>query len=200
MKTLLHITDLHFNKDFFTWIEQQQNKHEIFCITDDFIDSQHDNFAEQIQWIKQWLNQFNQPLFICSGNHDIEYFAEDDWFNHLENPLIFSDESIISIHGVCIGCYPYIGGMGYEEYSACDILLNHIPPAKTLIAMTSNNEDWGDIELYQALNSQLIAPKYVLSGHVHRPQANDDRIRNTLLINPGAGGKKTPKHRVISLS
>ena len=39
---ILHTTDLHFNKQWFKWIEAQQNKYDIFCITGDFLDDSKD--------------------------------------------------------------------------------------------------------------------------------------------------------------
>ncbi len=34
---ILHISDLHFNKTWFEWIEKQQDKYDVFCITGDFL-------------------------------------------------------------------------------------------------------------------------------------------------------------------
>lgn len=200
MTTLLHISDLHFNQPYFDWIAQQQEQHAVICITGDFLDTQENNLTEQIDWIKQWFNHFKIPVFICSGNHDIVCFEQDNWFNEIDNPLIFSDESITKIQGLTIACYPYIGGMGYEEYSACDILLHHIPPAHTSIAKTQQNEDWGDRALYQALKQGIMSPQLVLSGHIHKPKAYEDKLRNTRLINPGVNNNSTPQFQIINLA
>lgn len=79
---ILHTTDLHFNKNWFEWIANQQNNFDVFCITGDFLD---DFKEEQIDWLTNWMKNFKKPLFICSGNHDIEELENEDWFNKISN-------------------------------------------------------------------------------------------------------------------
>ena len=35
---ILHITDLHFNTTWFDWINKEQDKYDVFCITGDFLE------------------------------------------------------------------------------------------------------------------------------------------------------------------
>ena len=79
---ILHTTDLHFTKHWFTWIALQQNNYDVFCITGDFLESSKDEtLLEQIEWISSWMKSFKKPLFVCSGNHDIEELENEDWLN-----------------------------------------------------------------------------------------------------------------------
>ena len=56
---ILHTTDLHFNKDWFLWIANQQDNYDVFCITGDFLeDSKDETLLEQIDWITQWMKAF----------------------------------------------------------------------------------------------------------------------------------------------
>ena len=68
-------------------------KHDIFCITGDFLDdSKDETLLEQIEWITIWMKLFKKPLFVCSGNHDIEELENEDWLNKISN--VYSDNSI----------------------------------------------------------------------------------------------------------
>ena len=66
---LLHTTDLHFNKQWFEWIESQENYFDIFCISGDLLESRkEETLQEQIAWITSWVRGFSKPLFICIGS------------------------------------------------------------------------------------------------------------------------------------
>ena len=48
----IHLSDLHFNKQWFDWIKMQENYYDIFCITGDFLDTSSSIcLVEQIDWI-----------------------------------------------------------------------------------------------------------------------------------------------------
>jgi uncharacterized protein len=196
---ILHTTDLHFNKRWFEWITNQQNNYDIFCITGDFLeDSKDETLAEQINWITQWMKDFKKPLFICSGNHDIEYLDNEDWFNKISN--VYSDCTIKTIDGVKFGCIPYIAPDFYE-YDECEVILYHLPPAKTKTAIHRETEDdWGDKEFYGNLKNNIISPKIVLCGHMHHPINTTDKIRKTTIYNTGVDKKNTiPNHIIIEM-
>ena len=130
---ILHTTDLHFTKHWFTWIALQQNNYDVFCITGDFLESSKDEtLLEQIEWISSWMKSFKKPLFVCSGNHDIEELENEDWLNQIPN--VYSDNSIKTINGIKFGCIPYIAP-DFFEFDECDILLYHLPPAQSKTAI-----------------------------------------------------------------
>ncbi len=181
---ILHTTDLHFNKNWFKWIAKQQTVYDVFCITGDFLDdSKEETLLEQINWITNWMKEFKKPLFVCSGNHDIEELDNEDWLNKISN--IYSDNSIKTIDGIKFGCIPYIAPEFYE-FDNCDILLYHIPPAKTKASIhEKTNQEWGDKEFYRNLKKGILSPKFVLCGHLHHPLNKLDKINEILVSNPG---------------
>ena len=46
------------------------------------------------------IKKFKKPLFICSGNHDIEELENENWFMKISN--VYSDNSIKIINGIKI--------------------------------------------------------------------------------------------------
>ncbi len=196
---ILHTTDLHFNQKWFKWIENQQSSFDIFCISGDFLDSSKDEtLAKQIVWVTEWIKKIEKPLFVCSGNHDIEKLNNEEWLNTIDTLNYYPDNTIKTIGNIKFGCYPYIGGEGYYEFDKCDILLHHIPPANTKTSTLKNGNDWGDQELYDALKRKIITPKIILSGHVHSPKNTRDTIEETTIYNPGYSAQTNiPDHQVI---
>ena len=196
---ILHTTDLHFNKKWFNWIEKQLNNYDILCITGDFLESSKDEpLLEQIKWITSWMKNLKTPLFVCSGNHDIEEIDNENWLNNISN--IYSDGSIKTIGDIKFGCIPYIAP-DFFEFDRCDILLYHIPPSNSKTAIhKKNNEDWGDVELYRLLKNNLLTPKYLLCGHVHNPIKNIDTINDTIIYNPAVNKKSSiPNFNIIEV-
>jgi len=64
---IFHTTDLHFNKNWFQWIEKEQDKYDVFCISGDFLCSSKDETVqEQILWVSAWIVNFKKPLIVCS--------------------------------------------------------------------------------------------------------------------------------------
>lgn len=199
---ILHTTDLHFNKQWFSWIEKQQDNFDVFCISGDFLESsKKETLKEQIERITDWIKKFEKPLFACSGNHDIDELESENWLNEIDTPNYYSDNTIKSINDTTFGCYPYIGGEGYFEFNECDVLITHIPPAKTETAIhKSEKSDWGDKELYRSLKNSIINPKIILCGHMHKPTSIVDTLNSTTIYNPGANNTKhTPNYHIIEI-
>ena len=198
---ILHTTDLHFNKKWFQWISKQQDKFDIFCISGDFLESSKDEtLLEQIKWVTTWIKKFHKPLFVCSGNHDIEELDSEEWLNKIDTSNYYADNTIKTIDNLKFGCYPYIGADGYFEFDECDVLITHIPPANTKTSTNRNNDDWGDKELYSAIKNKIINPKILLCGHMHRPIKTIDKINNTTIYNSGANKySDVPKHHKIEI-
>ena len=196
---ILHITDLHFNKHWFEWISTQQDKYDVFCITGDFLeDSKEETLIEQIEWITQWMKAFTKPLFICSGNHDIEELENEDWFLKINN--VYSDNTLKTIDGIKFGCIPYIAPEFYE-FDECDVILYHLPPSNTKTSVHSKTgEDWGDKEFYRNIKKGILSPKILLCGHMHYPTKTIDKINNTTIYNTGVDKlKKVPNHHIINM-
>lgn len=198
---ILHTTDLHFNIHWFDWIAKQQDNFDIFCISGDLLeDSKDETLLEQIEWISSWIKQFKKPLFVCSGNHDIEELEREDWLNEIDTDNLYSDNSFKILNGVKFGCYPYIGAEGYYEFDDCDVLITHVPPANTKTSTTMDGDDWGDMELYKAINNGIINAKIIMCGHMHRPEKTIDTLKSTIIYNPGVNKNiDIPHHHIIEV-
>ncbi|MBL0709334.1 MAG: metallophosphoesterase [Sulfurimonas sp.] len=196
---ILHTSDLHFNKRWFKWIEKQQFKYDIFCIAGDFLESsKNETLVEQIDWVSKWLREFEKPLFICSGNHDIEEFENENWLDKIPN--IYSDNQIVTINGIKFGSIEYIAPEFYK-FDSCEVILNHLPPSNTKTSIHKNSgDDWGDKQLRDAIQNGTIAPKIILSGHMHHPTSQIDKIENTTIYNTGVDKKSDiPNFLIIEL-
>jgi Icc-related predicted phosphoesterase len=197
--TLLHCTDLHFNQQWYEWIANQQEYYDAFCITGDFLDAtQTTSLDAQIEWVSLWMKSIQKPLFVCSGNHDYDDKESLEWLNKI--PKIYSDGSIKTIDNVKFGCMPYLE-IDFDRYEACDVLLTHVPPAKTKTSIhRTKKTDWGDRDLARVLTHGLLSPKVLLCGHMHEPVATQDKIHNSIIHNPGFWGTPmTPKYSSINL-
>ena len=196
---ILHTTDLHFNKQWFEWIANQQENYDVFCITGDFLnDSKDETLLEQIEWITNWMKSFKKPLFVCSGNHDIEELENEDWLNKISN--VYSDNSIKIIDGVKFGCIPYIAP-NFIDFDECNIILYHLPPSNTTTSThNKTNKDWGDKELSRLLKKKIISPKIILCGHLHHPTDTIDKINNTKIYNAGVNKENLiPNYHIIQI-
>ena len=128
-----------------------------------------------------------------------------DWLRDITsiNPLITSDGGITTVKGIAIGCIPYETRC-FERYRSCDILLYHVPPAGLGVSKnkgTSDGDELGCQDVRFALESNLLSPKLVLSGHIHHPLENISKLGHILISNPGSKtGKNNPLFHNIDLS
>jgi len=193
--------DLHFNKDQFRWLKDQKNKYDCLCLTGDFLDGDSGDYKQQSEWVSDWLNDFGIQIFICSGNHDLDELSECEWLENVENKRICRDNQTKLFKGIKFGCMPYLGA-DLSRFCDCDVLLTHVPPAKTATSQSvvaGRTTDWGDEELYHVLKEGIISPRYILCGHVENPLVNRDWVCETEIINPGAEHESSvPNHEIIS--
>ncbi len=196
---ILHTTDLHFNKGWFEWVALQQKSFDLFCITGDFLEpSSSESLSEQIAWVSQWMKAFKKPLFICSGNHDIEVAENQEWFNHITS--IYSDNTIQTIEGITFGCIPYTDPE-FDAFGECDVVLYHLPPAYTKTSYhEKKHEERGDRTFYKKIKEKVLTPSIVLCGHVHKPTDTRDMLDDILIYNPGVNKKSPiPNHFCIDI-
>ncbi len=193
--------DIHFNKSHFQWIKKNENQFDCLCITGDLIDDVRDEYEMQVEWIVNWLTELCKPVFICSGNHDLDSFGECSWLENIDEPHIFTDNQIGLLDGIKFGCIPYLGA-DLSLFEKCDILLNHIPPGNTKTSIDKcTQKDWGDMELFHALKYKILQPQYLFCGHVEAPVDNMDTIGNIKIINPGIRIKQAyPQHLIININ
>ena len=180
---ILHVSDLHYNKSHFEWVALQQDSFDIICMTGDFLDERLGDELKQIEWVVAWIKSIQLPLFVCSGNHDVNIEGANNWLNEIDTKDYFCDGMTVTINGVRIASVPYTNYDGFDDFD-CDVLLNHLPPSHSKTAITKDGEDWGDRQLYRALKYKLIRPKIVLSGHIHSPQRRTDELFGVQIYNP----------------
>lgn len=178
--TILHASDLHFDKAKFDQILGLE--FDVCCISGDLIDASQKGVSEQKAWVKRWLANFKKPVFVCSGNHDVDGSDDAAW---MRMPNIYADGDIKMVEGIKFGCVPYLY-TDILDFSECDILLTHVPPARTQTAI-ERGRDFGDKELFRALKHGLLKAKIILCGHVHDPLSRVYKIGNCKIYNSSLG-------------
>lgn len=186
---LFHASDLHFNAGYFYYILALQDKFDIFCLSGDFL---YKESAHEKEQTALWLKSFKKPVFVCSGNHDMPPF----WLNSINS--IYSDGAIKTINGVKFGCAPYLCD-DLLEFAECDILLTHVPPARTNTSISKNGKDHGDTELARLIKNNLLNAKIILCGHIHEPKSHTDVLNGVKIYNSASSGAKEPFYQVIEL-
>ena len=224
---ILHITDLHFQEEHFQWVLDNQHQAEAICLTGDLLNTHltcDTPEVRQIDIIQQWSKSITTPLFICSGNHDemacntssqslAELFSLNDndqwdddhvdrdtgWLMELSSQTVFVDHSIHSLNGLTFGCIPY-GTDDFYRFNTCDVVLHHVPPAQTLTSQY-DGQDFGCSRIREALTAKVIKPRWLLSGHIHRPTHIKDKVLQTWIYNPGSSRKSNiPKHFIFEIN
>ncbi|OUR79603.1 hypothetical protein A9Q83_04185 [Alphaproteobacteria bacterium 46_93_T64] len=224
----LHVTDIHFDKSIFNWISKRAGDFDAVCLTGDFMSEAGENEGspeKQIARMLSWLEDLPKPVFMCSGNHDVlepdlsmgaleALFVEDEeymefssqpempqeetWLSKIGLPGVYTDGAIVDLDGVKIGCMPYQGEDHYK-FQECDVLLCHVPPAKTKVSIGQFG-DYGCPKLRRSLQTGLLKPTYLLSGHIHIPVSNTDKVNGVNLVNPGWGNwSSEPRHAIIEV-
>jgi len=138
------------------------------------------------------LKSFKKLVFVCSGNHD----APASWLNSINS--IYSDGTIKTMNGVKFGCVPYLCD-DLLEFAECDILLTHVPPAKTSTSISKSGKDHGDIELARLIKNNLLKAKIILCGHIHEPKSHIDVLNGVKIYNSASSGTKEPFYQEIEL-
>lgn len=177
---LFHASDLHFNAGYFDYILAFQDKFDIFCFSGDFL------YKESVQEKEQtalWLKSFKKPVFVCSGNHDMP----PSWLNSIKG--IYSDGTTKTINGVKFSCAPYLCD-DLLEFVECDILLSHVPPAKTNTSISKKGKDH---------ENNLLKAKIILCGHIHEPKSHMDILNGVKIYNSASSGEKEPFYQEIEL-
>lgn len=68
---ILHLSDLHLNRAWLAWAQEQAAHYDLVCVSGDLLDM----FSRQghfwgVLVIKRWADGFPANLALCSGNHD----------------------------------------------------------------------------------------------------------------------------------
>lgn len=198
--TILHVSDFHFNTRWFDWLLQQAPPHDLLVMSGDMLDlAGATPHRKQIEWVSSWLREYNAPLSLCSGNHDLQWDASAErwtpayWLRDLAGAQTWTDGQRVSLDGLTV---LNIGCTTRPKGSAADVWVVHAPPARTLVAARLTGGDGGDPDLIGPV--KRYAPRLVLSGHVHNPLHWCEHGEQTLYLNPGhSPGAPYPNHILI---
>ncbi len=152
------------------------------------------NFGKNLDKIFSFLKKLNKPLLIIHGNHETNEYIDN-----------FSKayDYIINLHNKRyeINNYEFFGwgGGGFSrkdekldkisdkiQFNKKLIFISHSIPYKTKLD-TLNHDHTGSISIRKFIEKHK--PILHFCGHLHENEAKRDKIKNTLIINPGPYGK-----------
>lgn len=185
--TILHISDLHYNRRWFNWLTYYAPAHDLLVLAGDLLN--HDDatpLRQQIEWVSDWIRNYAKPMCICSGRHDLEWdptakcWVPAYWLRQLIDSkvrvdgqrVIFGRRSILNI-----------GYTTRPKGGRADIWVVHTPPAGTRTATGIDGRDGGDLELATA--ALRYRPSVILSGGVHCPVSWCDELGSSVCLNLG---------------
>lgn len=188
--TLLHVSDLHFNRRWFNWLSVNAPAHDLLVISGDLLNhSDVTPLREQIDWVSDWMEAYPRPMCVVSGSHDLEWsetvgrWTPAYWLRALDGSKVWTDSQRVVLDGLSI---LNIGCTTRPKGGEADIWVVHTPPAGTKVATRADRADGrddGDLELARAV--RRYAPRLILSGGVHSPAAWRDELDTTVCLNPG---------------
>lgn len=127
---------------------------------------------------------------------ELEIAGTTNWMQTISNPYVVSDQEIKLFDGLKFGCAQY-GTRYFKQFTDCDVLLTHVPPAHMPVSR-QNRTDFGSRQLREAIEIGTLSPGYILSGHIHRPDKQLEKLKSTWVSNPGSGlNAGVPKHQDI---
>lgn len=198
--TILHVTDLHFNRHWFDWLLHRAPAHDVTVMSGDLLDlASATPHRQQIAWVSGWLSHYPRPLCVASGNHDLEWHDQTGrwmpayWLRYIANPHLWADGQRLKLNGTSI---LNIGCTTRPKGGDAGIWVVHAGPSKMQVTARVGGGDGGDPDLNAALTR--YAPRLVLSGHVHDPLRWRQHHGATLLLNPGSvPHAEVPNHILV---
>jgi Icc-related predicted phosphoesterase len=200
---ILHVSDLHFQQNWFEWLLNAAPNYDLVCIAGDWLEGRetHASFQTQIDWIYTWKKRFiqtNVPLITCSGNHDLVFINGIPWIKKINHNSFVPDNTTrrikIKNETLIVTTLPYTktksteklwekGAREKEKTGGQWLVVNHVPPQNSKLALKS-----GCPTLHE--NLETFQPDYLLCGHEHlSPYTEDhsgyDVLTHTQCINPG---------------
>ena len=153
-------------------------------------------FEDRIVELLLYLESLPVPIFLIHGNHESEENVKKIIKQYNLRNIAFLHNKIVKFKGLIIGG---IGGGGFSYGSPStkklekklknkhiDILLTHAPPYNTKLDQLGMDHI-GNIEFRNFI--EMFQPRICSCGHLHENAGKEDKINNTLLINPGYKGK-----------
>jgi predicted phosphodiesterase len=73
---LLHVTDFHANRCWFSWVADHAEDHDLILFSGDFLDNfGAESLATQVRWTTAWARVLPCAFLSCTGNQDVESAA-----------------------------------------------------------------------------------------------------------------------------
>ena len=153
-------------------------------------------FENNLDKILKKLNSVQKPVLVVHGNHE----SEDVIINSIK-----TFHNIINLHQSTrsINEFNFVGHGG-GGFSAVDtefekfgrsiahlltsrtVLVTHAPPHKTRLDKL-NGDYRGNKSIRQFI--EKYQPALAISGHLHENAGKQDKIKDTIVLNPGPKGK-----------
>lgn len=68
---ILLLSDLHFNKAWYDWVESVAPSYQMVALSGDLLDGRsEEGLMTQMLWLREWIGKAPSQLAISSGNHD----------------------------------------------------------------------------------------------------------------------------------
>ena len=186
MKALIFV-DLHDDHLFFQELKSKSKEADVILGAGDY-----SMFARNLDRILAEINNLGKPCFLIHGNH--EYHEEMvNASKNLKNITIVHKTSV-SFKNIKIAGY---GGDGFSRRDSTfekimtpliddqTILLLHGPPSNTEVDKT-HGMHVGNESYTKVIKEKK--PLLVVCGHIHETAGKMDKIKNTIIINPGPAG------------
>jgi Icc-related predicted phosphoesterase len=202
---ILHLSDLHDNGLFYTWIDQEvrQTKYDALVISGDLLNMNNLwRIRSQTKWVKAWADKLPKDLmvFLVSGNHDKIWehpiLDEAKWLGSIKRENLYIDGESVETGGFCFECVGW-GQVPIAETKLPKIIISHSPPSPAATGLNERGMDVGCELLSEHILQSSSETWLVLCGHAHRPQrwCNLGRF---VSLNPGSNPDATiPNHIII---
>jgi hypothetical protein len=199
--TLLHVSDLRFNKTWFRWLSSAAPPHDVLVITGELLDvSARPEGGPQADWVASWLREHPRPVVLAGGgpagpwDGDLSLWWTDRWLASLAGEHVTVPGGVTEEDGVTIYSHPSGAGAG----RVADIWAVRTPPAGPGVAWHDTGHGGGDADLLYLI--RRYGPRLVLCGHVPSPLSWVDHFEGVLYLNPGVGDSpRVPNHILVDL-
>ncbi|NQV08846.1 metallophosphoesterase [Candidatus Woesearchaeota archaeon] len=190
---ILAFTDTHGSKRALTKVKEKAKKADIvICAGDITI------FSQDLDKILKELNKLKKPVLIIPGNHELQEEIKhaasklDNIYPIHNSKFKFNDVLFIGYEGDGFS----LKDSGFRKASKKFekwvkkhekvILVTHAPPYGTKLDQLMDDY-CGNKDIRKFIEKHDI--KIAISGHIHENEGKRDKIKNTVVINPGPFGK-----------